>query len=75
MMLPAGERPSLLSSTSLDEESDFYPVDRREEDKGNIHCGMLDATLNEGERNTEGGKKSCFGFTDLNEIKLAMFIE
>lgn len=24
--------------------------------RGNINCGMLDATLNEGERNTEGGK-------------------
>lgn len=53
MMLPAGEWPSLLFSTSLDEESDFYPMDRSEEDKGDINCGMLDATLNEGERNTE----------------------
>lgn len=43
--------------------------------KGDINCGMFDATLNEGERNTEGRKKSCFGFTDLNEIKFAMFIE
>lgn len=26
-------------------------------------------------RETQKGEKSCFGFTDLNEIKLTMFIE